>query len=118
MKDGPNVHLSTGPYQRGGDHLRDELARVDLLVRAQVVRWQFMIGSHKPEHLWGMVHVTDAEIMHYLSAEVAPPDRVPDSVLAAVRNYWSAEDEAAERIENNVQKTSPQVDLRVNRLSR
>ncbi len=112
------VHLPTGAYDSSGAHLRDELARVDLLVRAQVVHWQLTIGVHKPENLWGMVHVTEAEIVHYLDADVAPPDFIPEKVLDATRHFDAAEEEYAERIRKAVDRMRRDVDLRVPRLAR
>jgi AAA+ superfamily predicted ATPase len=112
----PTLRLHPGPYTTSGEHLRDELARIDLLVRAQVVRWQMTIGAQKPENLWGMVHVTEAEITHYLATDVAPPDHTPNEVLDAVGPFRTAEGEAAEHIKSAVAMTDPDVDLRVNRL--
>jgi AAA+ superfamily predicted ATPase len=114
----PRVHLCTGAYGSSGAHLRDELARIDLLIRAQVVHWQMIIGAHKPENLWGMVHVTQAEIVHYLGADVAAPDFIPENVLDAIRHVDAAEREFAERIREAVDRTPSDVDLRLARLAR
>ena len=114
----PVLRLHQGPYETSGQHLRDELARIDLLIRAQVVRWQMTIGAQKPENLWGMVHVTEAEITHYLAADVSPPDHVPFEVMEAMRPFREAEEEAAERIRESETITESTVDLRLNRLCR
>src|SRR6266478_4593996 len=108
--------LSSGPYTSSGEHLRDELTRIDLLVRAQVVRWRLTLAAHKPEHLWGMVHVTEAEIGAYLDAPVASADYVPQAVLEVLRPLWAAETEAAECIRTATEVTTPDVDLRLERL--
>jgi len=114
----PTVSLETGSYQTSGAHLRDELARIDLLIRAQVVQWQMTIGAHKPENLWGMIHVTEAEITQYLGAEIVPPDFIPEEVLDVMRDFDEAEVVADDRIRKAVERTSPDVDLRVSRLAR
>jgi AAA+ superfamily predicted ATPase len=113
----PTVRPSTGEYDSSSAHLRDELARVDLLIRAQVVHWQMTIGVDKPENLWGMVHVTEAEIVHYLGADVAPPDFVPEKIVDAIRPFDAAEAEFAERIREAVDRTPRNVGLRVPRLA-
>jgi ATP-dependent 26S proteasome regulatory subunit len=115
----PSLHTSkpsSGPYAGSGEHLRDELTRIDLLVRAQVVRWRLTLAAHKPENLWGMVHVTEAEIGAYLDAPVASADYVPQAVLEALRPFWAAETEAAECIRAATEVTTPDVDLRLERL--
>src|SRR5260370_37114440 len=60
-----------GAYQTSEEHLWEELRRIDLLIRAQTLRWRASIGKNKPEQLWGMVHVTDAEIDAYLESRFA-----------------------------------------------
>jgi AAA+ superfamily predicted ATPase len=112
----PVMNIPPGPYESNGAHLRDELARVDLLVRAQIVRWRQTIGAHKPEALWGMMHVTDAEIAHYLDAPVTPPDSIPDELRGELERFWRTESETAERIEVKVKQIAPSVDLRLPRL--
>ena len=62
------------PYLDSQEHLREELARVDQLVKAQTVRWRSSIAAGKPSHLWGMVHVTDQEVQDYLQWPFRPPD--------------------------------------------
>jgi AAA+ superfamily predicted ATPase len=113
----PTVRLENGAYPNSGAHLRDELARIDLLVRAQVVYWQMTIGAHKPENLWGMIHVTEDEISHYLGADVGSPDFIPDEILEIVSHFDEAEEEAAGRIGRRVEDTPSDVDLRLLRLA-
>jgi len=111
-----SVATAQQAYRSSSEHLRAELARVDLFVRAQVARWRMTIGATKPEHLWGMVHVTDAEIDRYLAAPIGPAAEMPESLTQALRPYWTAEARAAESISQAVDQTPASVDLRVNRL--
>lgn len=111
-----HLQLATAPYPDNAAHLRDELARVDLLVRAQVTRWRLTIGESKPEGLWGMIHVSEAEIDQYVSTEVLPPDMIPRAVLDTLGHFWQAELEVGVRIRHWVDATDSDVDLRVERL--
>ena len=54
-------------YASSLEHLTDELARVDQLVRAQTERWRTSIASTKPDEAWGMAYVDDAEVGRYLT---------------------------------------------------
>src|SRR5258708_1273752 len=63
----PAVNRGDG-YCNNQEHLQEELRRIDLLIRAHTVRWRGTVGKYKPEQLWGMVHVTDAEIDAYLDS--------------------------------------------------
>jgi hypothetical protein len=58
----------TPGYASSLEHLADELARADQLVRAQTERWRHSIASTKPDESWGMAYVDDAEVARYLSA--------------------------------------------------
>lgn len=110
------VEVTRGAYETNAAHLRDELARVDVLVRAQVVRWRRTIAAAKPAGLWGMMQVSDAEIEQYLGTDPGPPGLVPESLAEALRPYWNVEAEAAADILLAVAATAPGVDLRVERL--
>ena len=55
-------------YTSSLEHLADELARADQLVRAQVRRWRTAIAATKPDDAWGMAYVDDAEVDRYLTA--------------------------------------------------
>lgn len=117
QRDIPSVELTApNPYASSMEHLRDELARVDLLVRAQVVRWRSTLGTLKVEQMWGMLHVTDAEIDRYLDTDVAPPDRLPDSLMEVLRPFREAETEARARIQAALDATLPEVELRLKSL--
>ncbi len=79
-------------YATSEEHLWDELRRIDLLVRAYTVRWRSTIGKYKPEHLWGMVHVSDAEIDAYLQSSFSPPGALnPQSEPELLRHWYEAE---------------------------
>lgn len=116
MTEPPKFELATGAYASNGEYLREELARVDLLVRAQVARWRVTIAASKPQSLWGMVHVSDAEIDQYLGAEIASPDSLPQGLYEVVKKFWDAEQSERERIDRRVQATAAEVDLRIKRL--
>jgi AAA+ superfamily predicted ATPase len=116
-RDAPQVELhAPQPYQTSAQHLNDELARVDLLVRAQVLRWRMTIGATKPDRMWGMVHVTDAEIDTYLSSPRGAPADLPESLLEMLRPFWSLAEEAGGRIDEALEASPPNVDLRVRSL--
>lgn len=105
------------PYRSSAEHLRDELARVDLLVRAQVVRWRQTFGASKAQQMWGMLHVTDEEIDAYLNSAVAPPDRLPESLLKVLRQYWEAEAEVAALIRAALEAAPDDLTLRLRSLA-
>src|SRR5947208_16798253 len=57
--------IGTGPYSSNAEHIRDELARIDQLVRAQVIRWRNSITPDKPPEDWGMARLSEREIEAY-----------------------------------------------------
>jgi AAA+ superfamily predicted ATPase len=116
MRPPPEICGDNGPYAESGVHLRDELARADLLVRAQVARWRLTIGASKPPNLWGMIHVSDAEIDHYIGADLVTPDELPEPVYDVVRHFWAAAERARERIQRRIGAKGSTRDLRVERL--
>src|SRR5215471_4008630 len=116
MTESPIIEPAPGAYRVSGEHLRDELARVDLLLRGQVARWRLTIAASKPQSLWGMIHVSDAEIDQYLGADIASPDVLPQALHEAVRKFWEAEQTEQERIHGRVEATPAKVALRVERL--
>jgi AAA+ superfamily predicted ATPase len=107
---------ATGPYADSAEHLWDELRRVDQLVRAQTVRWWLTIGAAKPDHLWGMVHVTDAEVEAYLGSPFMPPHQLPAELEQALTGYWEAAEELAQAIQARRVQTPPPITLRLDRL--
>jgi hypothetical protein len=113
----PKLNLSRGPYKNNGEHLRDELSRIDLLIRAQVLRWRLTIAASKPEDLWGMVHVSDEEVRKYLESQPQPLDEIPESLVNDLRPFWKAAADAADRIDAALENTPSDVDLRLRDLS-
>ncbi|MCP4653866.1 MAG: hypothetical protein GY856_00460, partial [bacterium] len=108
---------SSGPYRGSEEHLGDELRRIDQLVRAQTVRWRLTLAACKPENLWGMIHVTDAEVERYLAAPFTPPDRLPAELEKALQPFWDAAASLGETIAARRRQTPPEVPLRLRHLS-
>jgi hypothetical protein len=73
-------HTMREPYVRSIDHLHDELARIELLIRAQVVRWQLSGACASSEHGWGMVVVSREEVERYLASSFSLPGTLPEAV--------------------------------------
>jgi len=112
----PVAELPAGSYVGSDEHLWDELHRIDYLIRAQAVRWRLTIGASKPQHLWGMIHVTDAEVAAYLQAPFTPPHCLPADLEGALVKYWQAAEALAQAIQARRAQTPPQVTLRLDRL--
>jgi hypothetical protein len=106
-----------GPYASSDEHLHDELRRIDLLIRAQTIRWQTTIASTKPEQLWGMVHVTDAEVAAYLQSNFVPPGYLPAPLVASLKAYWHEARQLEHTIRERVAATSAETILRLERLT-
>ena len=68
----PGKKLPDTAYAHASEHLWDELARADCLIRAQTLRWRQTLADNKPAELWGMIHVTDREVDQFLEAPFAP----------------------------------------------
>lgn len=81
-----------GPYIRSLDHLYDEFARIELLVKAQVIAWRLSATCAGPETVWGMVLISDAEVDRYLDSELVVPGEANDELLQEMKPWW---DEAA-----------------------
>jgi len=75
-------------YSRGPEHLWDELRRVDQLVRAHTVHWKRMVADQKPNRLWGMIHVSEAEVDAYLQSEFEPPGALHPELESPARPHW------------------------------
>jgi hypothetical protein len=103
-------------YADSAAHLLHHLQRIHLLVKAQTIRWRSTIAAGKPENLWGMVHVTDAEVQAFLDAPLGgngdyPPEaRKKLTELAADAAKMAAAIRAAES------DTPPETPLRLRRL--
>ena len=102
-------------YRSSLEHLTDELARVDQLVRAQTERWRRSIASTKPDQAWGMAYVDDAEVGRYLTApfRLASQD-APAEALAAP--YRKAAQDRARDIAARRKATAGDVPLRLDLL--
>ena len=107
---------TTDGYRNNDEHLWDHLARVDQLVRAQTVRWHRTIAEHKPGHLWGMIHVTDAEVHRYLDSDFVDPETLPPDLVDAMRPHWNAADQLGTIIRVRAHNTPLSVDLRLRAL--
>jgi hypothetical protein len=103
-------------YRSNSDHLIDELRRIDLLIRAQTLRWRMTIGAAKPENLWGMLQVSDAEIKDFLSSDFLAPGDLPEELLHALQPWWEQAAALRAFIDARLERTPPQVDLRMRRL--
>ncbi len=113
----PQPPLPGGPYTSSEQHLCDELRRIDYLVHAQTVRWRLTIGSSKPPQLWGMVHVTDAEIENYLESDFVLPGRLPADLENSLQDYWERAALEAQWIRKRLVHTPAELTLRLNRLT-
>jgi hypothetical protein len=104
-------------YASSLEHLADELARADQLVRAQTERWRHSIASTKPDESWGMAYVDDAEVGRYLSApfRLAGQDA---STQALTTPYRGAAQERERDIAGRRQATADDVPLRLDLLVR
>lgn len=112
----PEVVLN-GPYVQSIDHVRDELARIEVLVRAQVLRWRDSAACLGSERDWGMVVVSQAEVDHYLNS----PFEGPGSLSAPVRDHLKPWWEQAAFLRAEIDKhceTPPVSKLRLNSLIR
>ncbi len=85
-------------YRSSDEHLWDELCRIEELVRAQTIRWRRTIGGAKPDHLWGMVHVTDDEVDSYLRSWCVLPADLPEEIKEDMQPYWEASEQKAREI--------------------
>ncbi len=104
------------PYQDSLAHLWDEVHRIDFLLRAQIMRWRMSIAANKPEEMWGLLHVTDAEIISYLQAPFLPPGYIPDSLQTQLQPFWELAEAKATLIEQRLQATSQTGELRLKQL--
>ena len=104
-------------YASSLEHLVDELARADQLVRAQVERWRQSIAQTKPDQAWGMAYVDDAEVGRYLRTpfRLAGQDPSADSLGAP---YRKAAQDRSRDIDARRQATADDVPLRLDLLVR
>lgn len=105
-------------YTSTAEHLWDELQRLDQLIRAQTLRWRLTIGESKPARLWGMIHVTDAEIENYFNASFLPPGALPKELTRELEGYWRAAEGLTDHIRLRLSQTASSNNLRLSRLQR
>lgn len=113
----PPLDIQEGPYASSEEHLRDELARLDRLVRAHTVRWRSTLAAAKPSSLWGMIHVTDQEVEDYLRSPFTSPREVPAALKPALEPYWQQAEEMSGAIARRRAETPPEVPLRIDLLA-
>ena len=106
-------HMPTGPYTHSSEHLWDEMRRIDLLIRAQVIRWRLLTGVHKPHDQWGMLHVTDAEMEAYLNSPFLAPDTLPETVQNHLNPYWEEAAQFAGTISERLRQTPVEIVMRL-----
>jgi SpoVK/Ycf46/Vps4 family AAA+-type ATPase len=112
------LRLPPEAYAGNEEHLWDELRRIDQLIRAQTLRWRLTIGESKPSRLWGMIHVTDAEVESYLESPFVPPGGLPEELEREMESYWRAAEEMADSIRARLDQATSHDDLRLVRLQR
>jgi AAA+ superfamily predicted ATPase len=112
------VAEQTLPYTSSEEHLWDHFARIDQLIRAQTVRWRQTIGESKPPNLWGMVHVTEAEIDSFLAAPYAPPGALPLELEESLAPYWNKAQELEKLIKVRQSRTLPSIVVRLDWVQR
>jgi ATPase family associated with various cellular activities (AAA) len=106
-------------YASSVEHLADELARVDQLVRAQTARWRYLIASTKPDESWGMAYVDDAEVSRYLSTPFRLPGQDSQTqAQAQAAPFRGAAQDRARDIAARVQATPDDIPLRLELLAR
>jgi Winged helix domain, variant/ATPase family associated with various cellular activities (AAA) len=89
----------SAPYSSDADHLWDELARVEHLVRARVEVWSLRLReAGKPTDQWGMVHISAAEVAAFLDRGFTPPPRLAVADATFVAPHLAAHDDAARAI--------------------
>ncbi len=110
----PSAEPSGYPDSRS--HLNDHLRRIEQLIRAQVLRWRAGVAASKPEHSWGMIQVTDAEVQAFLQAAPGAPEEYSDEAKAAIEARWTEALEMSSRISKAEKGTASTVPLRLLRL--
>lgn len=105
-------------YHSSDEHLWDELCYVEQLVRAHTERWRRTLGENKPERLWGMIHVTAAEVQAYLDNDCQLPDRLPPDIEQVLQPYLEEATRKAHEIAARRGLTAPELlpQLRVDQL--
>jgi ATPase family associated with various cellular activities (AAA) len=110
-KPAPVERAQPAGYADSASHLRDHLERIDLLVKAQTVRWTATIGASKPEEHWGMVHVTDAEMQVFLHADFDSLGAYPEAVSDKLAELDEKIKSISARINQSERNTDPSTPL-------
>jgi AAA+ superfamily predicted ATPase len=118
MSDEDTGVMTTHTYQTTSDHLWDEFARVDQLLRAHTEWWLATVGASKPACQWGMLHVSDEEVRTYLGAPFIPPHILPAALAATLSPYWNQARALADDIELRKVEASDRTIFRLDRLQR
>jgi Winged helix domain, variant/ATPase family associated with various cellular activities (AAA) len=85
-------------YPDSAVQLADELARVDMLVRAQVEWFRADIGATKPAEQWGLPSIAETEVDSYLARPfgvVEVPEAAREHIEAAARALESIDENTA-----------------------
>src|SRR5438445_10718873 len=104
------------PYTTSQEHLWDELQRIDQLIRAQTLRWRQTIGASTTANLWGMVHVTDAEVETYLRAPFSRPRKLPAELEQWLTEHWNNAHALEQSIADRLAQTPSRTILRLDKL--
>jgi SpoVK/Ycf46/Vps4 family AAA+-type ATPase len=112
-------------YASSREHLAEELARVNELVRVQTTRWRQSIAVTKADDAWGMAYVDDVEVNRYLTTpfrfpgtDEEPAAGLDEAAQALVASYHLAAGERARVIAARLQATAQDVPLRLDLLVR
>ena len=118
MSDEHTGIMTADTYQTTSDHLWDEFARVDQLLRAHTEWWLSTVGANKPDCQWGMLHVSDEEVRTYLSTPFTPPHVLHASLSGSLSPYWNEAKAQADYIELRKTEAGDRMVLRLDRLRR
>lgn len=67
LPDAPELPEVPPRFDSHAEHLRLELAWIDLMVRAQVVRWLALVGASRPASAWALLNPSLEEIRDLLA---------------------------------------------------
>lgn len=105
-----NNHTAAAPYYSNSQHLEDELARLNLLIRIRMLECQDSRPPSPLDPFRGLV-VSDEEVAALLNDELAPTDRGLEQTLFV--HLGDVESRIAERVrasaENNVFLSLPRL---------
>lgn len=105
------------PYRSGAEHLRDEIARIDQLVRAAAIRWTTAIGLTKERRLWGMPYVGGQEVDAYLETPFPGEPAGDEAFGAAAARHDEEARRCRQRIDVRLAATPAAIDLPLRQLA-